>query len=68
MSDQLVLRLQQLKAEYEAGKKLLAELEGREASIRETLQRLSAAIQEIEEELAKAAPISKPGSQNNLSP
>ncbi len=53
MRTQLEQRLQQLKAEYEAGKKALADLEAREASIRETMLRISGAIQVLEEELAR---------------
>ncbi len=68
MSDQFELRLIQLKSEYEAGQKLLAELEAREASIRESLQRLRTAIQAVEEEMAKAGDGSKPGSENISSP
>ncbi len=53
MRTQLEQRLLQLKAEYEAGKKALADLEAREASIRETMLRISGAIQVLEEELAR---------------
>jgi septal ring factor EnvC (AmiA/AmiB activator) len=44
-------RLKQLKAEYEAGQRELAELEQKEAAIRQTLKRISGAISVIEEEL-----------------
>ena len=53
MREQLEQRLQQLKAEFEAGQKMLAELEARQANLRETLLRISGAIRVIEEELAK---------------
>ncbi len=53
MSAQLEQRLQQLKAEYEAGQKMLAELEAKQASVRETMLRISGAIQVLEEELAR---------------
>jgi predicted nuclease with TOPRIM domain len=53
MRTQLEARLQQLKAEYEAGKKQLADLEASEANLRETLLRISGAIQVLEEELAR---------------
>lgn len=54
MRDQLEQRLKQLKAEFEAGQKMLAELEAKQASVRETLLRISGAIQVIEEELEKS--------------
>ncbi|MBC6473556.1 MAG: hypothetical protein GDA48_12645 [Hormoscilla sp. GM102CHS1] len=51
MKERLEQRLQALKAEFEAGQKLLAEYETKQASLRETLLRISGAIQVIEEEL-----------------
>jgi chromosome segregation ATPase len=54
MRDQLEQRLKQLKAEFEAGQKMLAELEAKQANVRETLLRISGAIQVLEEELTKA--------------
>jgi len=63
MREQLEKRLEQLKAEFEAGQKMLAELEAKEANVRETLLRISGAIQVLEEELAKAdqpVPASEP--------
>ena len=52
MREQLEQRLKQLKSEFEAGQKMLAELAAKEASTRETLLRISGAINAIEEELA----------------
>ncbi len=60
MRDQLEQRLKELKAEYESGQKVLAELEAREANMKNTLLRISGAIQVLEEELAKANPDAKP--------
>ncbi len=54
MREQLEERLKQLKSEFEAGQKMLAELEAKQAGIRETLLRISAAIKIIEEELAES--------------
>ena len=54
MREQLEQRLKQLKAEFEAGKKMLAELEAKQASVRATMLRLSNAIKGLEEELDKA--------------
>jgi prefoldin subunit 5 len=40
MREQLEQRLKQLKDEFEAGQKMLAELEAKQASMRETLSRI----------------------------
>jgi predicted nuclease with TOPRIM domain len=52
MQEQLQKRLQSLKAEYEAGQQVLANLEAKKAGLRETLIRIGGAIQVLEEELA----------------
>jgi predicted nuclease with TOPRIM domain len=52
VQEQLQKRLQSLKAEYEAGQQVLASLEAKKAGLRETLIRISGAIQVLEEELA----------------
>jgi predicted nuclease with TOPRIM domain len=52
MQEQLQKRLQSLKAEYDAGQQVLANLEAKKAGLRETLMRISGAIQVLEEELA----------------
>ena len=54
MKEQLEKRLEELKAEFESGQKALAELEARQAGLRETLLRISGAIQVLKEELGKA--------------
>ena len=56
MRKALEQRLQELKTEHIAGQKTLAELEAKAANVRETLLRISGAIQVLEEELARAAP------------
>jgi chromosome segregation ATPase len=53
MKQQLEQRLKELKAEFESGQKALAELENRQADLRNTLLRISGAIQVLEEELGK---------------
>ena len=53
MREQLGQRLTQLKAEFEAGQKMLADLEAKQASVRETMLRISGAIQVLEELLAE---------------
>ncbi|MCB0168680.1 MAG: hypothetical protein KDI79_30920 [Anaerolineae bacterium] len=55
MKQQLTHRLHELKAEFDAGQKMMAELEAKQANLRETLLRISGAIQVIEEELSRAA-------------
>ena len=55
MRTQLEQRLQALHAEYTAGQKMLAELEAKQLHLRETLLRISGAIQVLEEELSKSA-------------
>lgn len=50
---QVKSRLQSLKAEFEAGQKLAAELEAKQANLRTTLLRISGAIQVLEEIIAE---------------
>lgn len=56
MHTQLTNRLAQLRAEYESGQRMLAELEAKQRNLRDTLLRISGAIQVLEEELAKVEP------------
>ncbi len=51
MKEQLEKRLAELKAEYEAGQKMLADLEKKRSELQATLLRISGAIQVIEEML-----------------
>ncbi len=51
MRERIEKRLEQLKSEYESGQKMLAETEAKAAQLRETLLRISGAIQVLEEEL-----------------
>ena len=53
MREQLQKRLEELKAEFDDGQKMLNELETKRANLRQTLLRISGAIQVLEEELAK---------------
>jgi len=53
MKERLEQRLQELKAEYESGQQMLADLESRQVELRATLMRISGAIQVLEEELKK---------------
>jgi chromosome segregation ATPase len=54
MREQIERRLEELRQEYEAGTRLLSELETKQANVRATLTRISGAIQVLEEELTKA--------------
>ncbi|MEG3936017.1 MULTISPECIES: hypothetical protein [unclassified Microcoleus] len=54
MKQILEQRLQSLKAEFEAGQKLLTEYETKQRNLRETILRISGAIQVLEEVLAEA--------------
>lgn len=49
MKQQLEQRLKSLKDEFESGQKVLADLEVKQASVRDTLLRISGAIQVLEE-------------------
>ncbi|MGV2388044.1 MAG UNVERIFIED_CONTAM: hypothetical protein LVR29_06145 [Microcystis novacekii LVE1205-3] len=53
MKEQIKERIEQLKAEYESGQKMLADLETQESNLRTTALRISGAIQVLEELLAK---------------
>jgi predicted nuclease with TOPRIM domain len=53
MKQQLKQRLEELRAEYAAGQKALAELESKQTALRSTLIRINGAIQVLEEELSQ---------------
>lgn len=55
MREQLRMRLEELKKEFETGQARLRELEMQEAHLRETMLRISGAIQVLEEALASEA-------------
>ena len=55
MREQLEQRLNELKAEFESGQQRLAEFENQAAQLRQTLLRISGAIQVLEEELSREA-------------
>jgi len=54
MIQRVEARLKELKGEFEAGQKMLAELETRQANVKSTLLRISGAIQALEELLSPA--------------
>jgi len=49
MKDAIEKRLAELKAEHEAGQKLMAELEARRAQVAQTMLRIEGAIQVLQE-------------------
>jgi hypothetical protein len=55
MIEKLQQRLQELRAEFEIGQKKLTELESQQANLRNTLLRISGAIQVLEELLNQEA-------------
>ena len=56
MEKKLEQRLNGLRQEYNAGQKMLADLEAQKADLQQTLLRISGAIQVLEELLATEAP------------
>ena len=56
MQDQLERRLAALRTEYRSGQRALAELEDKQHELRDTLLRISGAIQVLEEELGADEP------------
>lgn len=65
MKEQLLERLEQLNEELSNGRRMLADLQRREINLRETLLRISGAIQVIEEELKKTADSKRVGENGN---
>lgn len=63
MRDQLEKRLSELKKEFEEGQKMFSEVESKRENLRQSLLRISGAIQVLEEELAKEAQPPKPPAQ-----
>lgn len=53
MKQQLEQRLKELRAEFEAGQKALADMEFKQTNLRNTLLRISGAMQVLQEELDK---------------
>ena len=56
MREQAERRVSELKTELQKGQQVLAELEARQADLRQTLLRISGAIQVLEELLAGTKP------------
>ena len=69
MKEQLQQRLAGLRIEFEAGQKMLAELDVKRADIQQTLLRISGAIQVLEELLKEEAPkVAVPAPSNGGEP
>ena len=68
MRTRLTNRLAALKSEYESGERMLAELEQKQRALRETLLRISGAIQVLEEELGKGAEAAAANGDERTSP
>lgn len=66
MKEQLKQRLKELKTEFETGQKMLAELEAKRANLKESLLRISGAIQVLEEELVKTDGKGKPAEEKPI--
>lgn len=49
MQNNIDQRLKELRAEFESGQKMMADLESKQANLRDTLLRISGAIQVLEE-------------------
>lgn len=59
MQEKIEKKLEELKAEFESGKKMLAHLEKQQETLQSTLLRISGAIQVLEELLEKETASSK---------
>jgi uncharacterized coiled-coil protein SlyX len=64
MREQLEQRVSELKTEQQKGQQMLAELEGKAAELRQTLLRISGAIQVLEELLS----VTEPAPPNGMAP
>jgi len=60
MKEQLENRLAELKSEFESGQKMMTELESKQSNLRDTLLRISGAIQILEEEINRVNEILEP--------
>ena len=65
MKEQLEKRLAALEAQFEHGMKVLRDLEAQEVTLKETLLRISGAIEVLREELNSAGQPSEDGARND---
>jgi uncharacterized coiled-coil protein SlyX len=68
MKEQLEKRLAALEAQFEHGMKVLRDLEAQEVTLKETLLRISGAIEVLREELNSAGQPAEGGAQNAAAP
>lgn len=68
MEEQINARLAELKHDYELGESRLRELEMQQLQLRETLLRISGAIQVLEEVRAGAARQAEPAAEETAQP
>jgi predicted nuclease with TOPRIM domain len=68
MKQLLEQRLKELRAEFESGQKMMADLESKQANLRDTLLRISGAIQVLEELSANVSTIGEFSEQAAQSP
>ena len=66
MQQQIQSRLEVLKSEFETGQAKLRDLEMQQSRLRETLLRISGAIQVLEEMLQPVKPDEEPAPQGSL--
>jgi predicted nuclease with TOPRIM domain len=66
MQQQIQSRIEVLKSEFETGQVKLRELEMQQSRLRETLLRISGAIQVLEEMLQSAKPDEEPAPDRSL--
>ena len=66
MKEQLEQRLEELKKEYESGRKMMAELEEKRANLQNTMLRISGAMQVLEEQLKKAQGQTASGAEQTI--
>jgi hypothetical protein len=59
MREQLEKRLDELKAEYDQGEKMLSDLDARREQVRKTLLRISGAVQILEELLKEEGAVAE---------
>jgi len=65
LREQLEKRIKGLQAEFESGQRMLSEMDAKQAKLRESMLRISGAIQVLQEELNKAT---KPVPDNEKQP
>lgn len=68
MKDQIERRLRELRAEYEEGQRMLAELQTRQTKLHETLLRIAGAILALEEMIQEPGPLAEEGGAEAAAP